>query len=515
MDKKRSVINIGVSIAFRFVLLVVSLLVRRFLIKYIGNEANGLDSLFTSIIGFLSVAELGIGSAITFCMYKPIVENDFEKVSALFGLFRKVYLIIGAIILICGCAVMPLLPYLAKGYSETGINIYLTFAVMLISVILSYGFSAEISLINAYKNNYITTAINSGCMLLQYLLQLIVLVLTKSFFWFMTCRIFAVIVQWTLTEIIIRIKYKTIIVNKHSIDSDTKREVVKNVKAMCMHKVGGVLVNTVDSIIISAFIGVVVLGKYSNYTTIVSALMGTVILFFTPITSIIGHLYVEADKETIKRYYNFFYALNFIIGCISFLGYYAVIDNVVTLCFGGGLILSKSVTFVITVNYFIQFMRQSTLLFRDASGTFYHDRWKPLLESLLNLVLSIGCVLLFNYLWGEEIAVIGVIAATIITNLFICHIIEPYVLFKYALKAPIKKFYIKNYICVTIFVVMLTILNLCLVSSQNQWVEFFANGFISIGISLMPCAIVVIFDKNFRSNISVYFKRFKSKFHKK
>ena len=89
MDKKKGLLNVIVSIAFKVLLLVGAILVRRYLIKYIGNEVNGLNSLYTSIIGFLAVAELGVGSAITFCMYKPIVEGDNDKVSALYGLFTK------------------------------------------------------------------------------------------------------------------------------------------------------------------------------------------------------------------------------------------------------------------------------------------------------------------------------------------------------------------------------------------------------------------------------------------
>ena len=99
MDKKKGILNVAISIFFRVFILIGALLVRRFLIKYIGNEVNGLNSLYTSILGFLAVAELGVGSAITFCMYKPIVEGDTDKVSALYHLFTKLYLIIGAIIL--------------------------------------------------------------------------------------------------------------------------------------------------------------------------------------------------------------------------------------------------------------------------------------------------------------------------------------------------------------------------------------------------------------------------------
>ena len=501
MDKKRGLINISVAIAFKFAVLISSLLVRRYLIRYIGDTANGLDSLYLSIIGFLSVAELGIGSAITFCMYKPIVEGDNAKVSALFRLFRKLYLIIGGIITVCGLAIMPALPYLAKDYAASNINIYLTFGLMLLSIVLSYGFSAEISLFNAYKNNYIATAINSGGHILQYVLQIVVLIFTRSFVWYLVCRIIAVILQWGVTELLAYGKYKTIIKDKQKVDAETKAEVTKNVKAMFMHKVGNVLVNTVDSIIISSFIGVILLGKYSNYTVIMTAMTGIIGLFFTPLTSIIGHLFVEESAEAAQKYYNFFYSFNFVLATIFFLGYYSTIDDLVKIFFGDSLTLSKTVSFVITLNYFIQFMRQATLLFRDASGTFYNDRWKPIAESVVNLGLSIACVYLFKHLWGEEVAVVGVIVATIITNLLICHVVEPHVLYKYAFKKSPKNYYIRNYLCIAIFAGALTALHFSLLNINNTWGELFANGAISLAFSFGIAAAVVALNKDFRHYI--------------
>ena len=132
------------------------ILVRRYLIRYIGNEVNGLDSLYNSLIGFLSVAELGVGSAITFCMYKPIVEGDTDKVAALYQLFVKDYRVIAIAMLAVGVGMIPFLPYLAKDYAELDVNLSLTFFLMLLSVVISYVFSAKTSLINAYKNNYVT-----------------------------------------------------------------------------------------------------------------------------------------------------------------------------------------------------------------------------------------------------------------------------------------------------------------------------------------------------------------------
>lgn len=511
IGKKKSILNVFVSIFFRLILFVGSFIVRRCLIKVVGNDVNGINSLYLSIIGVLTVTDLGIGDAIIFCMYKPIVEGDTYKVSSLYSLFKRIYSIIGLIIAVAGCAVMPFLPHLAKGYSTLDINLYLTFGLMLISTVLTYLFSAKTSLMNAYRDNYITTTITSSSQVLQQILQVIALYVTQSFVWYLICRIIAVLVQWSATEIIARKKYISIM-NKSilQIDKDTKSEIVKNVKAIFMHRVGGVLVNTVDSLIISAFIGITILGKYSNYTAIMNAMTGTLILFFTPLTSTIGHLFVQ-DKEAFKRYYNFFCALNFLLGCIFFLGYYSIIDDLIALLFGTGLELNKSISFVITVNYFIQFMRQSTLLFRDASGTFYYDRWKPLAEGLSNLILSIAFVLLFQKIAGDNFAVVGVIVATIITNIFICHIIEPHVLHKYAFHMSTQKYYMRNYGYIAAFVVLLLVLNFWMVTMKNKWIELLTNGCIAVGLSLIPIVMVIILDRDFRHFAVNVFQRMHKK----
>ena len=498
MDKKKSLLNVSVSIGFKFILIFLSLYVRRLLIQNIGNEINGLDSLFLSLIGFLSVTELGVGSAITFCMYKPVVEKNNEKVAALYHLIKKLYNIISVIIFAAGLILMPFLPYFAKDFSTASVNVYLTYFLTLVSVMLSYYFSSKISLINAYKDNYITNIINSGGIVLQSILQICVIIITKSYLAYVICKIVAVLIQWCGTNWIINKKYSGIICIKAKLDDETKKEVVKNVKAMFMHKIGGVLVNTVDSITISTFVGVVILGKYSNYTIIVTGMASVISLFFTPLTSIIGHLYLQADNKEVTRYFGFFHSLNFVIGCIFYLGYYAVIDDLIRVCFGNNLELSKSISFIITLNYFIQYMRQAVMMFKDGTGTFYNDRWKPIAEGISNLILSVAFVKIFQQLWGNDMAVVGVIVATIITNLFICHVVEPHVVFKYAFKIPTVKYYIKNYGYMVIFTIALVVLNNLLVHSNNTLQSLLLNGVISLLISAVLMIFVLIVDSNFR-----------------
>ena len=207
MDKRKSILNVSVSMGLKVAVLLAGFVVRRYLILFCGNEVNGLNSLYLSIIGILAVAELGISSAITFCMYRPIVEGDSGKVAALFHLLRRLYLVVGGVIFLSGLGLMPFLHHFARDYAQLDVNLYATFALMLISVVITYLFGAETALINAYKNNYITTAITSGGMVLQSVMQILALVLTGSFFWYLACRILAVLAQWGLTWVLSRRKY--------------------------------------------------------------------------------------------------------------------------------------------------------------------------------------------------------------------------------------------------------------------------------------------------------------------
>lgn len=488
MDKRKSLLNVSVSIGFKIATMIVVIFTRRVLIQQCGNEVNGLNSLYASIIGMLSVTELGVGSAITFCMYKPIVEEDYDQVSALYHLFRKIYAGIGLIVIGSGLAITPFLRYFAKDYAQLDVNLQVTFLLMLASVSASYFFGAKTALINAFKNNYITNAISSGGMLLEYLLEIVVLLATKSYAWYLSCKVLSSLLQWLVTSRVAGRKYGVIIAHHERIAPETRSTLTRSIKAMFMHKVGGVLVNSADSVIISAFVGVVALGEYSNYTTISSSMTGILALVFSSLTSIFGHVYVGNTKETTKKYSDVFHLLNFLIGLVFYMGYYAVVDDLIAILFSPELIVQKSISFVITLNGFVQFQRQSTLTFRDATGAFYNDRWKPLVEGITNVILSIWFV--------HWMGVTGVIAATIITNLVLCHIVEPYVLYRNAFDTSPKSYYIKNYAMIALFTILLLTLDRVMIHCDSQWLELLANGCISVGLSAVGCVIAAWMDRS-------------------
>ena len=495
MDKKKGFLNVITSIVSRVILLIAALIVRRALIQRIGNDVNGLNSLYTSIIGMLAVVELGVGSAITYSMYKPIVDGDERQVSALYQLYNRLYKLIGAVIFVCGLIVLPFLPKFISDYEALSSKVRIPFLLTLVSVVLTYLYGAKISLIQAHKNNYITTGIASAASLIRYVLQFITILIWRSYTIYLICQIIETLIIWLLTELVVWKRYREVIADSRTeIDIEKKAEIKKNIEAMFMHKVGTVLVNTIDSLIISAFIGVVILGKYSNYTLIVGVIVSIINLFFTPMTSVIGHLCAAGDIRDTKMWFDRFYSLNFFLGVVVFLGYYAVIDDVVRLLFGPGLEMSRSIVFIITLNQFTMFMRKTVLLFRDASGTFYYDRWKPIGEGIANLVLS----LVFVRVFPEDLRIVGVIAATIITTLIICHIVDPYVVFKHSFKMPVKEHYIRNYSYIGLFTLALIFMTYLNRPVESSIAGVLLNGFISIGVSLITLGIAAIADQSFR-----------------
>ena len=501
MDRKRSILNVSISILSRFILLVIALCTRRLLIQYIGNEINGLNSLYTSVIGMMSVAELGIGSAIIFSMYAPIVSGDTRKVAALYCLYRKLYRIIGAVIFGVGLIVIPFLPYFIDDYGNLSANVYLTFFLTLISVVLSYLYSAKTSLIEAYKDNYIITGILTVSRLARFILQTAAILIWRSYTVFLICQILETFLNWALTHAAVRRFHGDIIGRNESLDSDTKLEVRKNVRAMFMHKTGTVLVNSIDSVIISGFIGIVILGKYSNYSMIANVVAGTIGLFFSPLTSVVGHLCAAGNPDRTKSYFSRFYILNYILGFVFFLGYYATADSIVALVFGADLEVSRTVVLIITLNQFISFMRKTTLLFRDASGTFYNDRYKPVAEGVLNLGLS----LLFVNIFPEEYRVVGVIAATIVTTLLICHIVEPYIVFRHVFGCSPLVFCVKNYMYIALFTLSVLLMSrLTRPSYGNSIVSLLRNGFLSVAVSAAVLALLALLDRDFRAGIRAW-----------
>lgn len=485
-DKKRSFLNIGISIFTKIVLLILAFVVRRILIQQLGNEYNGINSLFLSILGILSIAELGIGTAITFCMYKPIVDGDNEKVAALFLLMKRVYLIISGVILLLGISISFFLPYLAKEYTIETRDLYIYFYLFLLSSVLSYFSGAKSALICAYKNNFIATLIYSFSMIIQYILQILSIVIFKSFYFYLISKSIFDIVQYILLTIYCRKKYYYLINIKSNLDDESKKSVKKNIGALFLHQITANIFSSVDSLVISSMFGLIILGKYSNYFLIMNSMNEVLKLFFTSMTSIIGQYMIKKSKEEVHSLYSLFNNMNIVLGFVFYLGFFAVSDNLITMIFGDNLLLDRNLLIIVTITYFTQFLRQACANFKDAAGLFYKDRFIVLVAAVLNVVMSILFALLFG--------IYGVIIATFILILSIYLPVDSYLFHKYQLEQKCLRDILYKLIVIVVFVGAVILMNYISHSSDNSFVDFLINGFISLGISFALVTIIQLFS---------------------
>lgn len=498
MYKNKATKNIITSLVFKTILLIIGLISRRYMVNLLGQEITGIYSLFVSVLGFLAVAELGIGSAIVFSMYKPISEKDINKTSALYYLYKKIYMYIFIIIITLGLIVTPFLPVLAKD-NTIGNALYITYIVFLVSTSITYLYAYKTSFINAHMDNYITNSIRSVFQILELGIQILIIIYTRSFFWFLVIHFISNVSQGLFTHIIFNRRYKDKVNNNKAVPEELRTQVVKQTKAMFFHKIGGLLVNTTDSIIISAFISVSILGIYSNYVLIVTTMIGVFGLIFTSSVTVLGHAFSNYSKEVLNQQYQKFYLLNFLLGTVLFLGFYAISNELITILFNENVLLPNNIVIILTINYFIQFMRYTTLSFRDASGTFYNDRYKPLFEGITNLILS----LVFVQFWGIN----GVLVATIITNLSITHTVEPYVLYKYGFERNPKKYYLFNYFGILLFVLLIFAFTyIPLPFIDNIYLSLLAKGFTSVGLWISVVVVLYLSSKTFRKNMKLLIK---------
>jgi len=494
MDKKAAIRNISISIIMQILVLISSIVSRQQLINILGIEANGIFALFLSIFGFIALVEVGFAAAITFNLYKPIYNKDYVTASSLYFLCRKIFFKIGIAMFIIGLALTPIIPLLVDDSSNYP-QLMIYFFIFLVGSILPFFVICKTAFIDAHKHNHISNLIRSSIIILQFLLQAIVLLYTQSFLMFFLIipivnLLFLVIITLVFTK-----KYSFNLTEKTDLDILIKKDVKDKTRAQLYHKIGLLGTNTINNILIAIIINVITLGYFSNYIMIFVAVSNIFSSLFNSIVPIIGHARQKLSSKNFETLFNKIYTINIIVGIIIFFGYLAIIDDIIALLFGLDLVMTRDIGILISIHAFIQFSRRGMLLFRDATGTFYQDRFKPIIECFLGISLS----LLFLNLFG----VIGVVLSTIIVDLFVNQIIEPYVVYKYQFDDKPNKYYFKNYLIMIAFaIVAFTFDFIPLINHNRNIIALINNGFISIIVSLLFIGVIYLFNVTFRKSLN-------------
>lgn len=278
-------------------------IIRTVMIYTLGMQYLGLNSLFTSVISVLNLAELGVGTALVFSMYKPIAEDDFAMICALMNLYKKYYRIIGLVVLALGGILIPFVPKLIKGTVPDGMNVYILYLMNLMATVITYWlFAYKNCLLVAHQRNDIMSKINMIIMTLQYISQLLVLFLVKNYYLYVLAIIIFGIVGNIVTALVVDKKYPSY----HAVGKLPREQIGiinEKVRDLFTAKLGSVVVHSADTIVISAFLGLTDLAKYQNYyfiMTSVTAFVSIIRSFVLPVSVIV--LFQKRKRKIITIY---------------------------------------------------------------------------------------------------------------------------------------------------------------------------------------------------------------------
>lgn len=447
---RNSAYNVVFSIGGYAFTMILQLVGRKVFLMMLTNEYLGLGGLFSSILSMLALSELGIGSAMIYALYKPVADNNIEKIKSLMALYKKLYTIIGILILVAGVFMTPFLQVFIKDMPEIKyIRIY--FMLYVFNSAFTYFCTYKRSLIICNQKEYISTTTTTIASLVTRVLQIIVLILTRSYMLYLGVQIIVTVCENLWISHIANKLYPYITEkNIAPLVKEDKIAIKKNVAAMFAHKMGDVIVNTTDSIIISRILGLTSVGLFSNYNLILSNILSISNKIIYSLNASVGNLTASTDKKHSEDILNTILLVSYFFQCFVTTALVVLMQDFVYMWLGADNLLPTITVIIFVANLYIATMRAPIIVFRNATGTFWNDRYKPIIESVANLVISIP----LTYVMGIG----GVKLGTLISTLTVAFVWEAHVLYKYYFNKSVLGYLFKQlkYMSVTIASVLIT-----------------------------------------------------------
>lgn len=426
MEKNRtrsSIRNIMFSMMGYVFTILLQFVNRKVFVQLLTTEYLGLNGLFGNILSMLALSELGIGTAMTFALYKPVAEKNIEKIKSLMMLYKKVYSVIGWVVLGLGAGLTPFLQFLIKDMPDIP-YIRIFYLLYVLNSGISYFYTYKRTLIICNQDAYISTTTTTISSVATKLLQIIFLYVTGNYFVYLIIQVVMTRIENVVISRIADKQYPYLLeTDVQDLSDKDKAEIKDNVKAMFCHKIGNVVVNATDNIIISKVLGLSAAGLFSNYVLIfdnVSNLANTII---RATSSSVGDLIARGDKERSYKVYKDMLFANFWIMCFCSGCLLCLLQPFVSIWLGGDYLLDDRFVYIMVACFYFAGMRTVTLVYKDGAGLFMPDRYKALVESVANLAISIP----LTYYMGVS----GVKLGTLISTLLIPFWIEGLVLYKH------------------------------------------------------------------------------------
>lgn len=483
--------NIYASIANKSVSMLMPFITRTAIIYFVGVLYLGLNGLFTSILSVLSLAELGVGAAMVFSMYEPIAKNDDETVCALLNLYKKIYRIIGTIILIVGLAFTPFVTKVIHGDIPSDTNIYILYLVSLSDTVISYFlFAYKTSLLAANQRMDVTTNITTILSIVGSIVQISLLAVFRSYYAY--CIVTPIS---TIAGNLIRSRMADKMFPQYKcagqVSKELKQEIKKRVFGLAIYRISSVMRYSLDSLVLSAFLGLAALAKYNNYFVIMNAIIGIMNIVTANTTASIGNsIVLESQEKNYKDFRKIQLIFMWLAGFFT-VGMFCLYQPFMQVWVGKKLMFDNLTMATFCIYFFTNKWGDICYLYRQSAGLWWEDRYRPIIEAVVNLALNIILV--------QIIGVKGVMLSTVIGLVFINSIWGSRILFKHYFTDYKQSKYLLELFWFTLCTAVACAV--CgLICSIFPLLDRSITAFVYIGIRGLICAVVanVIFWLGYR-----------------
>ncbi len=434
-------------------------LMRTAMIYWMGVQYLGLNSLFVSVLQVLNLAELGVGSAMVYSMYQPIINDDVKKICALENLYKIYYRWIGIIIGIIGVFLTPFVPYLIKGNVPRDTNIYVLYLLNLFATVLSYWLYAyKNSILSAYQRIDVISKVTMITNTIQYVSQLFIIYYLKNYYLYIIALIVSQVLNNILTAVYVSKMYP-LYKPQGDVNIVEKRKINRRIKDLFTSKIGAVVVNSADTIVISSFLGLSMLAIYQNYFYIITSVIGFVDVLFQSVTAGIGNsILVESKEKNFEDLCVFTLIISWTSG-VAACCMLTIFQPFMDIWIGKSLELELPAVICLCIYFYIYEINRLLNTYKDAGGIWHQDRYRPLVTALSNLVL--------NLIMVQFIGIYGIILSTVFSMLFVG---MPWILnnlFTTLFEEKQKIKYIKNILFFSLITIIVATMNYMICSILN------------------------------------------------
>lgn len=482
---------------------------RTVFIYVLGSEYLGLAGLLGNVLGFLTISELGVATAIGFSLYKPLAEKDYKSISALMSVYRKAYAIIGCIVLISGIALFFSLDFFIAPDQQPRGTEFAYFA-FLLNTVVGYFLSYKTTLISSDNQAFCLVPINIGMNIVQTIAQIVVLLILKNYTVYLTVQIVCSIIIMFMQNRYITKKYEYVdFYSKEQLRPDQKKQLKRNIGGLVIAKMGDYLVNSTDNLIITKLVSLSATGIYSNYLLIRNMVNGYIATIFSSVTAGLGNVVAVESDERKKEVFDI------MMFCAYFIYSF---EAVCFLClfnpFIGGIWLGEHYVFdfitvlIIVINNYLTGLRMPLITMKGAAGTYMEDAWIPFAFAGVNLVASVILV--------RWMGVAGVFLGTIVGSMLTADWYRPIIIYHKVFHTSVMAYY-KRYIMYIIlgFVNMALAYGMCnVVNTSVVLLDFVIKAMISVMMPLTINSILFYRTEEFKAIRSMgrrIFKRIVSK----